>query len=193
MPNQPPNLQARKDAVLLEKAKGGEVLDIQIEMASNSLFGIGDSKMVNYPTQLPWMLEEADIAAFDPLAWELYQDFSFLYSLYEDGQKNKDMDAAWQGLLLSELNRFANEMDEADRSTWASSGKILKALYKHHNGDVTHQLSAIGHVHIDTAWLWPLAETHRKCERTFSTQTTYMRRLSGLQILLLAGLSISGD
>ncbi len=30
--------------------------------------------------------------------------------------------------------------------------------------------------HIDTAWLWPLAETHRKLVRTFSSQTAYMER-----------------
>ncbi|HEY1683150.1 MAG TPA: alpha-mannosidase [Tepidisphaeraceae bacterium] len=170
-----PGWQARKDAILLDKAKGGETLNIQIEMACNSLFGVGDAKMQNYPSLIPWLLEEADIAIFDSLAWDLYQDFSFLFGLYEDGQKNKDLDAAWQGLLLAELNRFANEMDEADRTTWQPAGKILKALYQHHNGDVVHNLSAIGHAHIDTAWLWPLAETHRKCERTFSTQTTYMR------------------
>src|SRR6185503_7711361 len=38
------------------------------------------------------------------------------------------------------------------------------------------ELSAIGHAHIDTAWLWPLAETVRKCERTFSSQLAYMER-----------------
>ena len=37
-----------------------------------------------------------------------------------------------------------------------------------------HELSAIGHAHIDTAWLWPIAETHRKCTRTFSSQVAYM-------------------
>ena len=39
-----------------------------------------------------------------------------------------------------------------------------------------HELSAIGHAHIDTAWLWPLAETYRKCVRSFSSQVTYMER-----------------
>ena len=28
---------------------------------------------------------------------------------------------------------------------------------------------AVGHAHIDTAWLWPIRETRRKCQRTFST------------------------
>ncbi|MDH7568859.1 MAG: glycoside hydrolase family 38 C-terminal domain-containing protein [Armatimonadota bacterium] len=33
-----------------------------------------------------------------------------------------------------------------------------------------------GHTHIDTAWLWPLKETVRKCARTFSTQCRLMER-----------------
>lgn len=172
--NVEPGGAARPDAVLLEKSAGGETLDFSVEMACNSLFGAGDGQLPNYPTQTPWILEEAAIATFDPLAWELYNDFVFLVDLYIDGQKHADLDPAWRGLLLSELNRFANEMDEQNRSTWAPAGKILKALYKNRNAPLTHELSAIGHAHIDTAWLWPLAETHRKCERTFSSQTAYM-------------------
>ena len=52
---------------------------------------------------------------------------------------------------------------------------MLSELYGNTNGDYGHELAAIGHAHIDTAWLWPLAETYRKCVRTFSSQTTYMR------------------
>jgi alpha-mannosidase len=33
-----------------------------------------------------------------------------------------------------------------------------------------------GHTHIDTAWLWPLSETVRKCGRTFSTASWMMER-----------------
>ncbi len=32
-----------------------------------------------------------------------------------------------------------------------------------------HRIVATGHAHIDTAWLWPLAETVRKCTRTFAS------------------------
>jgi alpha-mannosidase len=35
-------------------------------------------------------------------------------------------------------------------------------------------LTLVGHAHIDTAWLWPLAETHRKCGRTFSNMLALM-------------------
>jgi alpha-mannosidase len=35
---------------------------------------------------------------------------------------------------------------------------------------------AVGHTHIDTAWLWPLRETVRKCGRTFSTACRLMEQ-----------------
>jgi alpha-mannosidase len=38
----------------------------------------------------------------------------------------------------------------------------------------THRVIATGHAHIDTAWLWPIAETIRKCTRTFASAVRLM-------------------
>ena len=38
------------------------------------------------------------------------------------------------------------------------------------------KIALIGHAHIDTAWLWPLAETKRKCGRTFSGMLRLMEQ-----------------
>ena len=37
-----------------------------------------------------------------------------------------------------------------------------------------HRIIASGHAHIDTAWLWPMRETIRKCIRTFSSAVALM-------------------
>src|SRR6185437_1621201 len=37
-----------------------------------------------------------------------------------------------------------------------------------------HRVSAIGNAHIDSAWLWPIRETKRKCARTFSNALRLM-------------------
>lgn len=162
----------RPDATLLQKARGGESLSFQIEMACNKLFGYDGDAAPYFNTISPYVLDRADIALFDEEAWQLYHDFWILQQLEADADKG--LDSAWAGKLLSELNLFANSYDPADRSTWKPARKILDALYKCHNASSVHELSAIGHAHIDTAWLWPLAETERKCERTFSSQTAYM-------------------
>lgn len=48
----------------------------------------------------------------------------------------------------------------------------LKQFDKHHSVTVT----AIGHTHIDVAWLWRLKHTREKCARSFSTVLRLMER-----------------
>ncbi len=50
----------------------------------------------------------------------------------------------------------------------------LEPLLECHNGSTAPAMHCFGHAHIDVAWLWPLAETERKCGRTFSTQLSLM-------------------
>jgi len=139
----------RPDAILTESAEPGP-LERQVELACNGLFGAMSS---------PAELRRCEIAVFDPAAWKLLHDFETLRAL-EVATK----DPAWSGVLREELHRFCNERDPA----------ILDALYEHGNAAHAHDLAAIGHAHIDTAWLWPLAETYRKMVRTFSSQLRYM-------------------
>ena len=166
--NQEPN-NARLDAILLRKAAGGEKIELQVEMACNRYFGAAKSPIAHVS---PYVLDQCEIAVFDDPAFEMYYDLLVLSEL--EAEQLKDLDKTWGGKLLYELNRFANAINLDDRSTWAPSHAILKSLYQNHNGTCTHELSAIGHAHIDTAWLWPLAETYRKCVRTFSTAVAYM-------------------
>jgi alpha-mannosidase len=141
----------RPDALLVREAQGGETLELAVELACNGMFGRKD---------VPPELERCELALFDPDAWQLYFDFETLRALEED----EHTEPSWAGELRSELNRFCNDGDPA----------VLAALYEHRNGTHAHELAAIGHAHIDTAWLWPLAESYRKTVRTFSSQTRYM-------------------
>ena len=51
----------------------------------------------------------------------------------------------------------------------------LQPLFECVNGSTVPTMYAFGHAHIDVAWLWPLAETERKCVRTFATQLALMQ------------------
>ncbi len=44
------------------------------------------------------------------------------------------------------------------------------------NADESLIFSAVGHAHIDLAWLWPIRETKRKGVRTFSTALRMMEK-----------------
>jgi alpha-mannosidase len=139
------------DAPLAERAAGGERVAFEVELACNGLFG---------RQQAPFELHRAELGRFDADAWRLWLDFETLRALaVEPG-----LDESWAGELLSELNRYCNERDPT----------ILAALYERRNATTAHELVAIGHAHLDTAWLWPLAETVRKAVRTFTTQARYL-------------------
>lgn len=166
----------RPDAVLVENARAQQKLRFSIEMACNTKFGDRTDKPFAHISA--YVLDKCEIALFDPVAHEMFYDFYVLQQLEAEFAKDTggSSDRAFAGELLRELNRFANEYVVEDRTTWASAHEILKALYQRHNGTLSHELSAIGHAHTDTAWLWPIAETARKVTRTLSSQTAYMDR-----------------
>jgi alpha-mannosidase len=144
------------DATLDAEATPGE-LACEIELACNGLFGAQES---------PVELKRCELARFDPAAWKLALDFEVLRAL----EAHAASDPALAGDLRAQLGHFAD--------TWERDGEeaqaILGELYQRQNGTYSHEIAAVGHAHIDTAWLWPLAETYRKTLRTFSTQVQYM-------------------
>lgn len=160
----------RPDAPLRTRATGGEWLAFQVEMACNQVFGEQD--LLKGPQR--FALERCDLARVDPEAWDLFHDFLVLQGL--EAEHAHGLDPAWAGELLSGLNAFANRYDADDRATWAPARAILAGLLAraHDDAGTGHQVSACGHAHMDTAWVWPMAETKRKCVRTFSNALRLM-------------------
>lgn len=157
----------RPEYRLVRQAVGGETLVIYIEVACNGLFGVSfDTSDIN----LTGMLRKAEIAVFDPQAWDLFWDFRVIADMAEHLPANSPRG----GQALYAANAMINALDLEDPTTWETGKQIAAGFFSAHNGDSQHQLSAVGHAHIDTAWLWPLAETKRKCVRTFSTAVRYM-------------------
>ena len=142
--------QLHGEAKLADPAEPGR-LEFQVELACNGLFGQQGS---------PVELSRCELGRFDPEAWKLAHDFEVLRAL----EAHPATEPGWAALLRAELLRFCDEPDQV----------ILDQLYEHHNGTHAHEIAAVGHAHIDTAWLWPLAETYRKILRTFSTALAYM-------------------
>ncbi|MFH1571666.1 MAG: glycoside hydrolase family 38 C-terminal domain-containing protein, partial [Gemmatimonadota bacterium] len=86
--------------------------------------------------------------------------------------------------LLAELAGVYEALEampgEAPESRWAAglerARRLMRPLLKARNGDTVPQMGLVGHSHIDTAWLWTVAETERKCARTFSSVLNLMEQ-----------------
>lgn len=174
----------RHTAPLLQSAQGGERLTFYVEVACNGLFGAFGGDPQGYA------LAACELRRFDPEVWAFYVDYDVLRQLEADRDPSSKprsyggvgevaqpaLDRTWAGRLLHDLNRVCNLADPDDRATWPAAREILRDLLAARNGTVAHELSAVGHAHLDTAWLWPLDETRRKAQRSFSTAVALMER-----------------
>ncbi len=142
---------------LTPTAKGGETGTLYIEVAVNTLFGAVSERFHQVG-----LLRQAEIVLFDREAWDLYWDMWVIVDMAH--QLPKDSARAFQA--LDTANEMVNAIQLDDRATWAQGRALAQAFLAEKNGDSQHQVYALGHAHIDTAWLWPLAETKRKVVRS---------------------------
>ncbi|MFC5649777.1 alpha-mannosidase [Paenibacillus solisilvae] len=145
-----------------DSSAGGETIDLWGDAGCNDLFGRYRSGT----------LKEAVIAACREDIHKLYYDAEVLLETAEQlpaGSARKErIFRALQDVSLL-LTTFSEEKV-------AQAGVILDAQLAKQGGDSVMSISAIGHAHIDLAWLWPIRETIRKGARTFSTALRMMER-----------------
>ena len=70
--------------------------------------------------------------------------------------------------------------DDIDRESFMealrSARPFIKKSLAVKNGPEAAQTAVIGHSHMDTAWLWHVGETVKKCARTYSNQMSLMEQ-----------------
>jgi alpha-mannosidase len=142
----------------------GPDVDFYLEAAANptaTLSGAEPAPSMIALREVPdnaFTLRVAELRTLDDRARKVALDFKVLLELAEalpDGERRREIIAA--------LDRFVETDDAAVLSAALSTPS-----------DSTHHVHAVGHAHIDTAWLWPVRETRRKCARSFSTQLALM-------------------
>ncbi len=133
----------------------------------NFLHGVDMNKM--------FRLNECKLSVFDREVWDLMMDFKVL----KDCAKNLDTkqgNRADEALFVA--NEIVNVCRPGDRATYAPCRALAKKFLQVGNHETQHTLYAVGHCHIDMAWLWPFFETRRKGGRSWSTQTELFKQYS---------------
>ena len=148
-----------------------------LEAAANPVAGVdaqgrGASMLALREQPAPaFTLREASLAVQDQEVRALAVEFGLLLDLALALPAGE----AAAGEILAALNRGANLLDpDAVAATAAAARAELQEVLARRNGTAAHQVTAIGHAHIDTAWLWPVREAKRKCARTFATALALM-------------------
>jgi alpha-mannosidase len=118
-----------------------------------------------------YRLERADLAVFEPEVWELFHDLEVL------GELEAELDLGdprrWQ--VLRAIDRALDRLDvQAIPATAPTARAELGDVLATPARASAHRISAVGHAHIDSAWLWPTRETIRKVARTCANVTELM-------------------
>ncbi|MDN5601568.1 MAG: alpha-mannosidase, partial [Brachybacterium sp.] len=111
-----------------------------------------------------YVFRQADIAVRDVVVWELLQDAVVLLQLITELS-----DTPRRAEILRALERMVDAADPDDIAGTAAEARAeLTEVLSRPASASAHRVHAIGHAHIDSAWLWPVRETQRKVARTFS-------------------------
>jgi alpha-mannosidase len=127
------------------------------------------------PTQA--VIGQSSYGVWNEEVYQLWVDVETLYHL------RNHIDP--ESLRVSEIDRALREFTtivdlELPLPELIGTTRVARALLRPllgcANGSTAPTMFVFGHSHIDVAWLWPLAETERKCVRTFATQLALMER-----------------
>jgi alpha-mannosidase len=159
-----------------ETAVGDEPIELYLEAAANPVLldyhpflptQEGDT-LTSSPEPL-YRTRRIDLAVFETEVFDLSLDLEVLFDLQAElpatsPRRMRILQALDDALDVLDLQRIAATAPDAR----ARLADVLAAPAE----ASAHRISAIGHAHIDSAWLWPVRETIRKVARTTSSMTT---------------------
>ncbi|MCO4252972.1 alpha-mannosidase [Pseudarthrobacter raffinosi] len=171
-------ISPRNQYIPLKLLGSGMSVDFYVEAAANpdmaqgwtfAATPYGDKATAGTAPQ--YRLGRIAIAELNQTVWELQQDIWTLAGLMHELPPEQPR----RHEILRALERMMDQMDPDDVPGTAAAGRAtLAEVLSRPAYASAHQLVATGHAHIDSAWLWPVRETIRKCARTFSNVVALM-------------------
>ncbi|MEE9442402.1 MAG: glycoside hydrolase family 38 C-terminal domain-containing protein [candidate division Zixibacteria bacterium] len=160
-----------RDIVHLDSTiQAGDKIELWVETAANGLFGVITNPDPGLDAPDRYGIYDArvkamSLALFDSELWHLWLDLKILIGLV----KTLPEDSIRRSRIIRYLNKaidvYADTRENLDKCNAILKRELNKPASA---SDLT--VTAVGHAHIDTAWLWPVSETVRKCARTFANQ-----------------------
>jgi alpha-mannosidase len=163
------------DVAVADPAVGGEAVSFLVEAAANPTLTAHrpdrNSDLITAGSDPIYALSRAELVLIEVDVVELREDVRSLTELM--GQLPLDQPRRHE--ILRALERMLDVLVLDDLVATAAGARAeLAEVLSRPAVPSAHRLSAIGHAHIDSAWLWPIRETKRKCARTFSNVLALM-------------------
>jgi alpha-mannosidase len=163
------------EVVAARPARGGEDVDLLIEAAANPHI---DQRAATWPLLMPdpggvplLVLRRAELCVVRRDVEALCRDMELVLDMTGVLEPKR----ARTGALVEALRRACKLVDAENlRESVPAAREPLDDALQTRGAPRRHRVIAQGHAHIDTAWLWPVRETRRKCARSFSTVLALM-------------------
>ncbi|GAA2545088.1 MULTISPECIES: alpha-mannosidase [Streptomyces] len=158
--------------------EGGEEVRLHIEAASNPVIlghhpfrptPLGDKDTAGGEPQ--YTLARMDLAVLDETVWQLVIDLEVLGELM--AELPVESPRRWEILRAVESALDAIDLQDVNGTAQHARSRLTGVLAAP-AAPSAHRISAVGHAHIDSAWLWPLRETVRKAARTAANMTALL-------------------
>ncbi|MFV0315915.1 MAG: alpha-mannosidase [Microthrixaceae bacterium] len=166
----------RRRGVALADVSGEGLIEFLVEASANPNFSesfranpLGDRATAGGDPL--YVYRGIDLVEFQPAVRRLRVELRTL----DDLMRSLTFGSPRRRRLLRTISRALDALDLHDVVGSAEAAReVLAEGFDVPASADAHRLHAIGHAHIDTAWLWPMRETRRKCARTFSNQVRLM-------------------
>ncbi|KYH44673.1 glycoside hydrolase family 38 C-terminal domain-containing protein [Branchiibius sp. NY16-3462-2] len=172
-------LEPRNSWIPIDASSGAE-FTVYVEAASNPDIGgvwgflptdLGDPQTA--PARPLYTFGGARLTQLDETMWGLERDVWTLLDVMAQLPQTSPRRAG----ILRALERAIDILDPQDVPARAKDARLsLVDTLSRPAGATSHRVVAVGHAHIDSAWLWPTRETKRKVARTFSNVVDLMDR-----------------
>ena len=175
-----------RDRAPLHAVGEGQAVDLLVEAACNMPLGIStfwwdhEELHARWREDRPGRLGAAELVQFDETAWRFVEAWDLARRTLLAVPAESPRAHALEAGLRSLLKRIPAH---DPRPALDPLSAELDALLVGDGSDSGTNCVAVGHAHIDTAWLWPIAETRRKCLRTFATVDRIMEAYPDFRFL----------
>ncbi|CAG0889167.1 unnamed protein product [Darwinula stevensoni] len=148
-----------------------------IEMACNGDFGAGAFQIGPPDEEKTYQLRTVELRVFDNVAFGLMMDLEVMHDVGRFCSPDDPFTttAVYTGNHILNLLAAGKQFSRGALAGFCRDAVAFgKEFFAQESSGSGHTAIGIGNCHIDSAWLWPVRETIRKCARSWSTSIRLM-------------------